>query len=106
MEDQWYGKAIGCVARLDRDIPDDGSHDYFPYTFDEAVIVGRFNGVDRGYFGSVDFVIGHFTGPGTSTHRSPLNVGFVHVLSEQYQKIVDINFADEDDDTFEELGTC
>lgn len=97
MEDQWWGKAIGCVAVLDREVPDDGSKDYFPFSYSEAVIVGRFMGVDRGYFGSVDFVVGHFSGPGTSTHRSPLNVGFVHVLGEPYQKLVDINYADDDD---------
>lgn len=101
MEDQWLYKAIGCVARLDREIPERGEHDYYPYTYDEAVVVGIFLGVNLSYFGGYDFVLGHFSGPGTSVHRSPLNVGFVHILGEPYQQIVDINYRDD-----EEEGWC
>lgn len=89
MEDMWWGKAIGCVPVNDQE--------YLYPNFETDVLVGRFNGVDRGWFGSVDFVVGHFTGPGTSTHRSPLNIGFVHILSEPYQEIIDKQYRDEDD---------
>jgi hypothetical protein len=90
MEDNWRGKAIGCVAVMDPE------SSMFPYTIEEAIIVGVFSGIDRGYFGSVDFVVGHFSGIGSSTHRSPLNVGFVHVLGGSYQELVDTVYRDED----------
>jgi hypothetical protein len=95
MNDNWLGKAIGCVAILDPE------SELYPHSFHECVLVGIFLGISYGYFGSKDFIVGHFSGPGTATHRSPLNVGFVHVLDEPFQKLVDINYRDEDEDYFE-----
>lgn len=91
MEDNWYGKAIGCVAVMDVE------SGMFPYTFEEAVVVGVFLGCSRGWFGSTDFVVGSFGGIGVATHRSPLNVGFVHELGGPYQELVRTVYRDDDD---------
>lgn len=90
MEDMWRGKAIGVVAVLDPEST------MYPWTLGEAVLVGVFSGIQRGWFGSIDFVVGHFSGIGSATHRSPLNVGFVHVLGGAYQELVDHVYRDED----------
>lgn len=94
MAEMWYGKAIGCVPVM--------GGDWIPESFDMAVLVGVFLGVQTGYFGSADFVVGHFSGPGSATHRSPLNIEFVHVLGGPYQKIIDARyFRDDDEDWFD-----
>lgn len=95
MEDMWFGKAIGCVAVLDPD------SDYYPYSFEECVVTGVFLGCNGGFFGTTDFVVGSFSGPGVSTHRSPLNVGFVHVLGGAFQELIDVNYRDDDGEDLE-----
>jgi hypothetical protein len=89
MEAMWYGKAIGCVAVLEEDMS--------TYSYEEAVLVGVFLGVNGGFLGPA-FTVGHFTGPGSSTCRSPLNVGFVHVLGGPFQKVIDARYFTDDDD--------
>lgn len=91
----WFGKAIGCIPILDGD--------YAPYSYDDAVLVGVFLGIQGGYFGTADFVVGHFTGPGTATHRSPLNIEFVHVLGGPFQKIIDARYFSDEEEWFEDV---
>jgi hypothetical protein len=92
MDEEWFGKAIGCVAILDPEA------EYYPYTFEECVATGVFLGHSNGFFGSIDFVIGSWQGPGSSLHRSPLNIGFVHVLGGAFQELAEINYREDEDD--------
>lgn len=93
MDDMWWGLAIGCIPAK--------NEEYLYPDFNSDVLVGRFGGVRAGWMGA-EFIVGHFTGPGTSTHRSPLNIGYVHILSEPYQEIIKRQYRDRDDDYAED----
>lgn len=85
--DQMYlGKAVGVMPDLDQDSSLD-------------VVVGEWRGVQPGMFGA-SVVIRHLGGHGCTTHRSPLNVGWIHVLSAPFQRQVekDWRWIDEEDD--------
>lgn len=47
------------------------------------IVVGVCGGCQRSVFGGyIDFVVTHFGSVGVSTHRSPLNLEYVHVMPE------------------------
>lgn len=89
MDDEFWGKAVGIVPPLEN------LHEKYA---EEKVIVGVWTGIRAGFFGGVDLQITHFSGPGSTHHRSPFNIGFIHTLPERFQKVAERLWDDEGDD--------
>ncbi len=73
LDDQFWGKAVGVIPPLDTLIEQ--------YS-ENTCVVGIWTGIGPGFFGSCDLKLTSFSGPGSTQHRSPFNLGFVHVLPE------------------------
>lgn len=86
--DRMYERvAIGVIPDLESD------HVYGNWSSD--VLVGVCLGVRNGWAG-IGLAVQHFAGVGSTTYRSTLNLEYIHVLSEPFQKIARARFkADE-----------
>lgn len=78
LEDMYQWRAIGVVPKLD-DL-------YTRGDWKVDILVGVFRGCHRGWFGSVDFEVMHFGHAGITTHRSPLNLEWICVLPDFFQR--------------------
>lgn len=85
-DEMYHGKAVGVCPDIDQDS-----------TLD--IVVGEWRGFGPGFLGTSLQIrsFGHF---GSTTHRSPLNIGYVHVLSAPFQRVVEADWRriqDEED---------
>jgi hypothetical protein len=85
LDELYWGKAVGIVPPLDGGDP---GH--------EIVVCGIWHGIGPGFLGT-DLKVTHFFSYGTSTHRSPLNIGFVHLLPRRFQRVAEIMQRERDD---------
>lgn len=86
LTDAYWGKAVGVVP------PDDsGEH---------LVCVGIWAGFAPSYLGGWALCIEHFNHPGCTTHRSPFNVGYVHVLSRRFQMIAEAQWREDESEVW------
>lgn len=83
LDDLYWDKAVGVVAPPGN-----------MFTFREHVTVGVWRGISGSFLG-IDLSLVHFSGPGCITHRSPLNIAFIHVLPGAFQRIPQ-RWAEED----------
>ncbi len=99
MDDEFWGKAVGVVPPQDRLAQESGW-----YTdWRSACAVGVWAGLRQGFLGGVDLHVASFSGPGSTYHRSPFNIGFVHVLPQEYQSLAGRFYEDEGQD---DCGMC
>ncbi len=89
MDDLYHGKAVGVIPPLDN------LHERHA---ENSCVVGVWSGLGAGWFGGSDLRITAFSGPGSTMHRSPFNIGFVYVLPERFQSLAERLWDDEGDD--------
>lgn len=83
----YWSVAIGVIPDMESDFV------YGDWRSD--ILVGICLGVQNGWAG-MGLAVEAFEGRGVTTYRSPLNLEYIHVLSEPYQKIARARFkADE-----------
>lgn len=96
LDDTYFGLAVGIMPV---DLPD----------FSSDIVVGEWRGMGSSHLGGRSLRVRHLGQFGATTHRSPLNIGYVHVLPESFQRIVEADWRrrdDGDDDGDRRCGNC
>ncbi len=97
MDSLYLGRAVGVIP------PGEQVMDTKRYrTWAEVCAVGVWGGIKPGWLG-LDLTLTHFSGPGSSTRRSPWNIGFVYILPDVFQLHADKMWDDEGD---QRCGMC
>ena len=90
MDDEFFGKAVGVIPPLDSLLNADAYH-----TWEMTCAIGVWHGIGNGFMGDLTLKLTSLSGPGSTLHRSPFNVGFVHILPEIFQRRAERMWDDE-----------